>query len=268
MGMHKTVRQNEILRLVRQRGSCSITELAEELDVSGETIRRNVKPLEAAGLALKVHGGIILPEQYQEPPIQKRMLQQERAKRRIAAALAGHLVNGDSLIIDTGSTTAYVAQALRDHKELTIVTNSSYIANLLASRNGNRVFMAGGELRAHDAAAFGTAAIEFVRQFEARYAVLSIGAMHATKGCMDYQLCEAEFSKTVMGQVETVIVAADSMKFDRTSSIKVCGLDQIDILVTDARPPTELEQSLKDADVRVLVAQPGETSGAPAPSEQ
>lgn len=250
-----SVRQREILKLVRQRGSCTITELAEALDVSGETIRRNAKQLVAQGLALKLHGGIVLPEQYSEPPIQKRMLQQEQAKKQIAGAVARHLKNGDSLIIDTGSTTAYIAQALYDHKDLTIVTNSSYIAHFLASRNGNRVFMAGGELRAHDAAAFGATAIEFVRQFQTLYAVLSIGAMHETKGCMDYHLCEAEFSRAVMSQVETVIVAADTTKCGRTCAIKVCGLEQIDLLVTDSPPPLALGRSLKAAEVRVLVTQ-------------
>lgn len=249
-----TVRQSEILRLVRQRGSCTITELAEELCVSGETIRRNAKQLVAQGLALKVYGGIVLPERYQEPPIQKRMLQQEQAKKQIAAAVAGRIKDEDSIIMDTGSTTAYIAHALSDHRNLTIVTNSSYIANVLATRSGNRVFLAGGELRTHDAAAFGAMAVEFIRQFNALYAVLSIGAIHEAKGCMDYHYCEAEFSRAVIEQVETVIVAADATKFGRTSSIKVCELEQIDLLVTDAPPPLALERSLVAADVRVLLA--------------
>ena len=264
MGIQKTVLQSEILSLLRQRGSCSIAQLADELGVAGETIRRNVKPLVADGLALKVHGGIVLPEQYQEPPLQNRMLQHGPEKRRIAAELARQIMDGDSLIIDTGSTTAYVAQALCGHKNLTVVTNSSHIANLLAPRNGNRVFMAGGELSAHDAAAFGATATEFVRQFEARYAVLSIGAMHHTKGCMNYNICEAEFSRAVMGQVETVIIAADSTKFGRTSSIKVCGLEQVDLLVTDAPPPANMVRSLKDAEARVIVAGAGDSFGAVA----
>ena len=247
--------QSEILSLLRQRGSCTINELAERLNVSGETIRRNAKPLVAEGLALKVHGGIVLPEHFQEPPIQKRMHQQKEAKNRIAVAVAQQLNHGDSLIVDTGSTTEYVAQALYQHRNLTVVTNSSYIANLLASKNKNRVFMAGGELRSHDAAAFGAAAIEFIQQFEVSYAILSIGAIHQTKGCMVYHLCEAEFSRAMIAQVETVIVVADATKFGLTRSIKVCELEKIDILVTDEPPPLELERSLNDAEVRVIIAQ-------------
>ncbi len=250
-----SARQSEILQIVRQRGTCSIMELARELAVSSETIRRNVKPLVAEGLALKVHGGVLLPSRYEEPPIVKRMQQQESAKRRIANAVARQVVNGDSLLIDTGSTTAFIAQALCRHRALTVVTNSAYIANLLASRNDNRVIMVGGELRAHDAAAFGPTAISFVKRFQARHAILSIGAVHAERGCMDYHLCEAEFSQAVIAQAEEVIVATDATKFWRITLIKVCDFDAIGLLITDEAPPADIAASLERAGTRVVVAE-------------
>src|SRR3546814_4765878 len=92
--------------------------------------------------------------------------------------------NGDSLILDIGSTTAYVARALRGHHELFVVTNSVAVAQMLATRNNNRVFMAGGELRAHDAGAFGSEAVGFVRQFSVQYAILSAAAIDAETGFM------------------------------------------------------------------------------------
>src|SRR3546814_6250397 len=88
------------------------------------------------------------------------------AKRLIASQVARMIKNGDSLILDIGSTTAYVARALRGHHELFVVTNSVAVAQMLATRNNNRVFMAGGELRAHDAGAFGSEAVGFVRSEE------------------------------------------------------------------------------------------------------
>lgn len=252
--MQTTVRQSEILRLVQQEGACSVASLADALAVSGETIRRNVKPLVAAGLVRRVHGGIMLPDAHQEPPINKRMRQQMEAKKAIAARLAEILRDGDSLLIDTGSTTSYIAQALSQHKNLMVVTNSSYIGHLLAPRNGNQVFLAGGELRAHDAAAFGPSAIAFVRQFQVRYAVLSMGAIHEHKGCTDFYLCEAEFSRAVIEQCEEVIVAADATKFGRAGLVKVCDLDRLDVLVTDRHPPAALAKTLGEANVRVEVA--------------
>ena len=252
--MHLSVRQSEILRQVRQRGSCTIGDLAQRLQVSDETIRRHVKPLVSEGLVHRVHGGIVLPDPYHEPPIQRRMLDQREAKERIAEAVAQQIKDGDSLVIDTGSTTTYVARALAEHANLVVVTNSAQIASLLACRNGNRVFMAGGELRAHDAAAFGPDTKEFVERFQVQYAILSMGAVHAADGFMVYHLCEAEFSQAAIGQAERVIVAADSTKFDRRSLVRVCDPGAIDLLVTDHAPGRALARRLAEAEVDLLIA--------------
>ena len=129
-------------------GQVTINDLAVQLGVSGETVRRHVDPLVKRGLALRVHGGIIAPISTQEAPFHSRL-----AKRRLAKAASELIKDGDSLIIDCGSTTAYVAQALCDHSSLNVVTNSIEIARTLASRNGNRTYVTGGELRPDDAAA-------------------------------------------------------------------------------------------------------------------
>jgi len=255
--MAASVRQSEILKLVRRQGACTIGELAERLEVSDETIRRNVKPLVSEGLVLKVHGGIILPDRFQEAPIQRRMQDHKEAKERIAALVAQQVRDGDSLILDTGSTTTYVARALMDHANLVVVTNSPQIAGTLATRNGNRVFMAGGELRAHDAAAFGAETIDFLRRFQMRYAILSMGAVHAERGFMVYHLCEAEFSRAAIAQSDRCIVAADCSKFDHSTLVRICPLDEVDLLVTDAPPQPGLAQSLAAAGVEVLVAEDG-----------
>ncbi len=252
--MNKSVRQSEIFKIVKQHQTCTISELAEQLNVSGETIRRNVKRLVDEGLVLKVHGGITLPFLENEPPLLKRMATQIEEKKSIAKLVATQIEDGDSVIIDSGSTTAYVAQALKNHHHLTIITNSSYVANQLASTNKNRVFMAGGELSDHDAAAYGPSAIEFINNFETKKAILSISAMHKTKGCMDHQLSEAELSRTIIKKSETVIVATDSSKFGRTSLTKVCDLEQIDLLVTEKEPNKDLLNKLTKARVKLLIA--------------
>lgn len=252
--MFSSKRQADILEAVRLRGSCTIGELAAQFAVSDETIRRSVKPLVSRGLVLKVHGGIVLPEHLQEPSYQRRMLENREAKQRIAASAAAHIRDGDSLMLDTGSTTAYVALALARHSNLTVVTNSVEIARTLATRNSNRVYLAGGELRSDDAAAFGPGAHEFVRQFEVKHAVLSIGAISASAAFMNFHLCEGEFSRAVVEQAERVVVVADQSKFGRKGMVKVCDADRVDVLVTDARPPPPLARLLEDAGVDILVA--------------
>ncbi len=251
--MHQTKRQSDIMRAVRRHGSCAIAALADQFAVSEETIRRDVKPLVSEGLVIKVHGGIVVPDRLSEPPLQRRMQEQMDEKQRIAKAVAKRISDGDSLMMDTGSTTCYVAQALTEHSKLHVVTNSVEIARTLATRNGNRVYMAGGELRGDDGAAFGTDAIGFVGQFEVRYAVLSIGAIDAAKGLMDFHLCEGEFSKAVIGQAEHVIVAADHSKFGRNGLIKVCDPETVDILVTSAVPPDEIRRQFEAGDAEIEI---------------
>ncbi len=252
--MHPTERQSLILKAVMQRGSCAIGELAEELTVSKETIRRDVKPLASQGLVVKVHGAIMVPERLREPPFERRMRDNMEEKLRIAAHCARMIEDGDSLMLDTGSTTCYVARALRERSNLTVVTNSAEIARTLATRNGNRVYMAGGELRGDDGAALGAAAVAFVQQFAVRYAVLSIGAIDRSTGLMDAHLAEAEFSRTVMDRAEHVVVVADHTKFGRKGFVRVCGLDRIDTLITDAPPPAAFARALAEAGVTVEIA--------------
>src|SRR3546814_581868 len=124
------------------------------------------------------------------------------AKRLIASQVARMIKNGDSLILDIGSTTAYVARALRGHHELFVVTNSVAVAQMLATRNNNRVFMAGGELRAHDAGAFGSEAVGFVRQFSVQYAILSAAAIAAETGCMLFEIGRAYCGERVCKKVK------------------------------------------------------------------
>ncbi len=252
--MHPTERQSHILRTVLERGKRGIGDLAAELEVSRETIRRDVRPLASQGLVVKLHGAIVAPERLREPPFERRLRAMMEEKLRIAARCAAIIEDGDSLILDTGSTTCYVAQALREHSNLTVVTNSAEIARTLATRNGNRVYMAGGELRGDDGAALGAAAVDFVRQFQVQYGILSIGAIDGAKGLMDAHLLEAEFSRMVIGQAEHVIVVSDHSKFGNRGFVKVCDLEAIDTLITDRQPPPAFLRQLNNADVAVEIA--------------
>jgi DeoR family glycerol-3-phosphate regulon repressor len=252
--MHATQRQLAILELLRLQGSYRIGELASRLDVSEETIRRNVRQMAAQGLVRKVHGGVHMPEMLHEPTFQQRMNEQRSAKERIAGQVAAMIDDGDSVILDIGSTTAYVAQALKNHRDLYVVTNSVAVAQILAPRNGNRVFLAGGELRAHDGGAFGVEAHAFVRQFGVRHAVLSVAAIDGVTGFMLHDMQEAAFSRTIMGQAERVIVAADSTKFERRAPVRLVDPNVVDYVVTDAPPPPTVVNLLEAAGVEIVLA--------------
>jgi len=246
-------RQSEILASVRSRGACSIIELANQLNVSDETIRRNIKPLVHQGLVEKVHGGIILSQKQEpEPPFEKRMNERVEAKQVISSLVASIIKDGDSIMLDTGSTTAYVARALSGHRNLSVVTNCTEIARTLAREASNRVHLCGGALRADDWATFGSAAIDFVRQFHVNYAILSIGGVTDGGNFMDYHLDEAEFSRAVMSRAKQTIVVADYSKFGNPNFIRVCGFDEVDMVVAERNPPDAILLQLREAGVAVI----------------
>ncbi|NKN35622.1 DeoR/GlpR transcriptional regulator [Agrobacterium sp. a22-2] len=248
-------REREILEELRLAGgSGRIQFLAERLAVSEETIRRNIRTLEANGLVTKVHGGVHIKDSGNEPPLHFRMGENPEAKRSIAAAVASRIADGDTLFLDIGSTTAFIAVALQKHQNLFVVTNSLAVAQTLATRNGNRVFFAGGELRPHDGGAFGLEAITFVRRFQVRYAILSVTAIDAAHGFMLQDMDEADFSREAAKQAECRMIVADTGKFGRRAPIIIDAPSTYDMLVTDRRPPDDIAAMLADNQVELVLA--------------
>lgn len=235
-------------------GTCTVTGLADQLAVSSETIRRDIKIMANKGLVERVHGGVLLPDLFREPGFQKRLNRNPEAKKAIARLAAAQLRNGDSVMLDTGSTTAYVARALTGHSDLMVVTNCTDIAHTLAAGNRNSVYLTGGEYRADDGAIFGASATEFVERFRVRIAILSIAAINLDDGFMDFHLSEAEFSRAVIRQANQVIVVADHSKFDIQAPVKVCDFADVDTLITDRPPPPAFAKRLAEAGVILFVS--------------
>ena len=252
---HATLRQREILdELRRSGGSSRIQFLAEQLNISDETIRRNLRNLEISGHVKKVHGGVYLTQDSIEPPLLSRLNTAAESKRKIASELANLVQNGDSLFMDTGSTTAYCAMALADHHDLFIVTNSLIVAQNLATRNNNTVYFAGGLLRSHDGGSFGLEAAVFVRKFKVRYAILSVGAINAQSGFALHDHDEAEFSGQVSQQADIRIVVADSSKFGRSAPMIPHPASHYQMLITETQPPRDIAELLNKSEINVRIA--------------
>lgn len=230
--------EQDVMNAVGLRGTVSVRELASLLDVSDQTVRRIVKPMVERGEVRKVHGAITAVTggpTVGEAPFLSRMNEQREAKVAIAAKVAELVHDGDTLVLDTGSTTGYVAQALRGHHGLTVVTNSSFIATTLATIPGNRVLMAGVELRNHDGASFDRFAFEVVRRMKVRMAVLSASAIDLERGPMVHEHAEAEMS-AAMGEIADVrVLAVDAGKFGRSALVALPPLRAGDLVVTDRR---------------------------------
>ncbi|MDX8528816.1 DeoR/GlpR family DNA-binding transcription regulator [Mesorhizobium sp. MSK_1335] len=246
-------RHGEILRLLNEQGTITIASLAERLGVSLETVRRDVKPLADDGSVLKMHGAVGLASMG-EAPFERRMRENAEAKRLIAKMVAATIRDGEAIMLDTGTTTSFLARELLGHRRLTVVTNSSDIARTLATVNGNKVYMAGGELRSDSGAAFGISAIEFVSRFSVDHAVISIGAVDAAAGLTDYDLDEAEFARMVLSRGQRSLVITDHTKFGRQGLVRVCGFDGFSELVTDRPPPRDVAAALSEAGARLTIA--------------
>ncbi len=247
-------REEEILReLQRAGGSCRVSFLAQRLDVSNETIRRNIRTLEDANVVRKVHGGVHLIESAIEPTFQSRMGTHAEEKANIAAAVVEMISDGDSVFLDIGSTTAFVAMELKKRSNLFVVTNSAFVANTLATRNGNRVFLAGGELRAHDGGAFGAEALDLVSRLNVQFAVFSVGAVNAELGFMLHDLEEANLARIAAANAQVRIVVADRDKFNKRAPVSIGRDVQFDVFCTDEKPPQAITDMLKAMDIDLIV---------------
>lgn len=251
--MNPSKRHRAILTLLQQDGTVTISDLARKLDVSLETIRRDIKPLASDGTIVKMHGAISLPSITGEAPFEKRMRENAEAKKAIAVAMAATVRDGDSIMLDTGTTTSFLARELLGHRRLTVITNSSDIARTLSTINDNRVYMAGGELRSDNGAAFGVSAIEFVSRFSVTHAVISTGAVDSVTGVMDFDLEEAEFARTVISCGRRSVVITDHTKFGRQGLVKVCDFSELSEIITDRAPPKGIADALMSASVRLTL---------------
>lgn len=249
-------RHGAIVKLLEGHGALSVSALSQELGVSTETVRRDVRALVETGAAVRVHGAVGLAGQMGEAPFDRRMRENAGPKRQIAHALAARIADGDTLMLDTGTTTSFLARELLGHRRLTVVTNSSDVARTLATVNGNRVFMAGGELRGDSGAALGASALAFIREFRVEWAIISAGAVDAG-GVVDFDLQEAEFARAVLPCGHRRVVLTDASKFSRRGFIRVAGFDAVDELVTDLAPPAEVATALAAAGTALVLAPQG-----------
>ncbi|MBN8243517.1 DeoR/GlpR transcriptional regulator [Nitratireductor aquimarinus] len=249
--MNYSPRHGRILDLLTEQGTMGVNDLAQHLEVSVETVRRDVKVLAGRGAIVRMHGAIALPSVVSEAPFERRMRENRQAKETIAALAASTIRDGESVMLDTGTTTSLLARALLDHRQLTVVTNSSDIARTLATVNGNKVYMAGGELRSDSGSALGFSAIEFVSRFSVDHAIISAGAVNAMTGIMDYDLEEAQFGNAVLARGRRRVVVTDASKFGRKGLVRVCSFAEVDSLIVDSMPPEDLSEALRLADVTV-----------------
>lgn len=246
-------RHARILDLLDRAGSVSVGMLADTLDASRETIRRDLAALDRQGLARKIHGGARRAEQIpSEIDFVARMTENVPEKRRIAAAAARLFTHGDTLFMDAGSTTIFFAERLAQLSGLTVITNCMGALRHLNDSNA-RVFLLGGEYEPAGQETLGTLTEADLRRFRAEHVVLTVGAVHEG-AIMDYDLRETSLSRAMIAQARQVTVLADHAKFDRPALFEVAPLSRVTRMVTDRPPPAAIADRLRAAGVEVILA--------------
>lgn len=235
-------------------GTVTVQELSQIMGLSDQTIRRVTRPLAERGALNKVHGALVSNKSALDPPFLSRMNLNREAKVAIANAVAAIVKDGDSLTIDTGSTSAFIAQMLRNRRKLTVVTNSAFVASTLAMIPGNNVSMAGTQLRDHDGASFDRSAFQVVERAQVDYCVLSASMAHPENGFLVHEQCEVDMAFAMMDSASRSIMAVDASKFqpqDRKPALRQPDLKAGDILVTDIEPPDTFRFALSHLDIRI-----------------
>lgn len=239
-----------ILRRVESEGGVSVAELARELGVSRETVRRDLKALAETGWLRQVHGGAsrLLPF---EPPLAQRETVNADGKASIAAAAAALVPDGASVILDSGTTTTALAHALAGRLNLTVYTVSVDAALRLAAVAGNRVVLLGGELQPHDRSTVGYDTVTALAQYRADFAFVAVGGLTDEPAMTDYTRAGAELRARMLVSADHVAVLADRTKFGRVTPVRVPNFEKAHRLITDALPPPDIARRLRRMGIAV-----------------
>jgi DeoR/GlpR family transcriptional regulator of sugar metabolism len=228
-------RHGHILSSLDAAGSVTVSELADRLGVSRETIRRDLKMLADAGQASLVHGGATRGSAV-EPSLAARQAANAAGKAAIGRKAASFVEDGMVVLIDSGSTTFPLAVALSAFQDLTVLTNSLPIALLLCRSRGARVTMLGGEIDANDEAAFGVDTLATLAHFRVDLVFVGVGGISADGDFTDYSRLAAEQRHMMMKSGAKVYVLADHTKFERSTPIRIAPVPQIAGLIVDRLP--------------------------------
>ena len=246
-------RRNQILEILRREERVLVGPLAEQFEVSEETIRRDLANLEKLGLAAKCYGGATLAESRVAPPFKVRKKLNVDEKKAVAALVADMVEDGDFLMLDDSSTSYFVLRALHGKKGLTIVTNSvETILELSGQHESWKVISTGGKLDQDVFAFFGRQAEETIRTFHVDKAIISCTGIDLNGQYTEAGIENSNIKQAMMASARETILAMDRHKFGRTAFLSVGDLRQISTVVTDADPGQEWRELFKENRVRLV----------------
>ncbi len=253
--MYAIERHQEILGRARREGHVDVKNLAEELDVTPETVRRDLTALERLGMLRRVRGGAVPVERLgAELAVADREERLTAEKERIAKVALDQLPDGGSIIIDAGTTTANFARLLPMDRELMVVTHALPVANLLISRPNVALYLLGGVVRPRTLAAIGAWTRRNLADIFVDVAFVGINGITATRGLTTPDLGEAAVKHTLIASARCTVVLADHTKFGREDFAHVCNLEAIDTVISDTALADEMAEEIGKAGPAVVRA--------------
>ncbi|MBA3869511.1 MAG: DeoR/GlpR transcriptional regulator [Anaerolineae bacterium] len=256
--MKREKRFRLILALLDEQGRVNVDDLAIHFNVSAETIRRDLSTMSEQGLLRKVYGGAVKFQSAQENSFTLRTQQYAEQKTSIAQYAVRFVNAGDSLFLNSGTTTTIFARELAKRIDnLFVITNSPQIAHEFWNdgQTNHKIYLLGGYYNGAEVEILGTSVITAIQQFRTDHVFLTVGAVNASQGFMDYRIETAEMNRMMVQQARRTTVLIDSSKLDQTALVSAFALDAVDRVITDIPLSDALANAFNKADIQVHVAE-------------
>jgi len=255
-GLLVAERRQRILEILRDQGRATVDDLATRFATSQVTIRTDLATLEAAGALERTHGGALLRREEDDQPITVKQTQHHAEKLRIAEAAVSLIKNGETIILDSGTTTAEIARQIRrlEVQSINVITNALNIALLLADVPSVRLIMPGGILRPESNSLSGHMAEAALASLQADLLFLGADGVDPERGVMTPHLPEAQLNAQMIAISRQVIVVADSSKLLRRNISLIARVEQLHMLITNAGANPEAVAELRRRGVEVRLA--------------
>ena len=247
-------RRQQIVQQAQSLGKVMVDALARQFAVSTVTIRSDLNELDENGLLVRCRGGALASTRLaRELSVQERYNRHLPTKQKLGKAAAKLIHNGDSVILDAGTTTEEVAHCLSNYDDLVVMTNGLNIASALAGAEGVELMMTGGSLRRKSLSLYGRLAEQSLRELQFDKLILGVDGFNTRSGITTYYEPEAVLNRLMCQVCAEIIAVTDSSKFDRRGFYIICAHDRVNTLVTDSGLPPDCAEELKSAGVELVI---------------
>lgn len=248
-------RHKYILSALQRDGFVKVVDVAKRLDVTTVTVRKDLKMMEEKGLLYRTHGSAtsVNPHAIDRTEKEKEKIQ-TKEKELIGLFASGLIKEGDSIIINSGSTVCALAEQIKPVGRLTVVTPSIRVTSILSEVDGVNVTQLGGVFRRSSMSVIGSYAFRFLENITCSKLFLGVDGIDADFGVTTSNIEEAELNRAMINVALKVIVLCDSSKFGRKGFGRICGLDKIDVVVTDSGISDSMLKILEENGIEVIVA--------------